>query len=96
MFFQEPTAMGYFEVYGSVPNFAGVDVALELANTPEGPAIIRVPAILTPTQDPDLRRASGVVPLAKYPVGDYVVRGIVTIDGKQVGRVIRTLRKATS
>ena len=96
MFFQEPTAMGYFEVYGSVTNFEDVDVALELATTPEGPAIVRVPAILTPTQDPALRRASGVVPLSKYPVGDYVVRGVVTIDGKQVGQVTRTLRKSTS
>jgi VWFA-related protein len=96
MFFQEPTAMGYFEVYGSGASFEDVDVAFELAGTPEGPAIIRVPAILTPTQDPDLRRASGVVPLSNYPVGDYVVRGIVTIDGKQAGKVIRTLRKSTS
>lgn len=95
-FFQEPTAMGYFEVYGALPDSEDVDVAFELASTPEGPAIVRVPAVLTPTQTPDLRRVSGVVPLESMPVGDYVVRGIVTIDGKQVGQVIRTLRKSVS
>jgi hypothetical protein len=95
-FFQEPTAMGYFEVYGPLPDSEDVDVAFELASTPDGPAIIRVPAILTPTRDPDLRRVSGVVPLEHMPVGDYVVRGILTIDGKQVGQVIRTLRKTMS
>jgi hypothetical protein len=93
-FFQEPTAMGYFEVYGPLPDSEDVDVAFELANTTDGPAIVRVPAILTPTHDPALRRVSGVVPLEAMPIGDYVVRGILTIDGKQVGQVIRTLRKS--
>ena len=67
--------MGYFEVYGSGTNFEDVDVAFELANTPKGRPSSASPAILTPTQDPALRRASGVVPLSNYPVGDYVVRG---------------------
>ena len=44
MFFQEPTAMGYFEVYGSLPNFEDVDVALELATTrPKAPRLSACP-----------------------------------------------------
>jgi VWFA-related protein len=89
----EPTAMGYFELYGPAEQAAAVAVALELASTPEGDAIVRVPAAITPTSDPQLRRASGVVPLQLMPAGDYIVRGIVTLDGKPIGQVARTLRK---
>jgi VWFA-related protein len=94
-FTQEPTAMGYFEVYGSLPNPEAVNVALELASSPDGPAIVRVPATLASTNNPELRRASGVVPLGSMPIGDYVVRGIISLDGKPIGQVTRTLRKSS-
>jgi VWFA-related protein len=94
-FIVEPTAMGYFEVYGALPNPEAASVALELATTLEGPAIVRVPATMSVTDDPLLRRVSGVVPLGAMPAGDYVVRGIVSVDGKELGQVTRTLRKAS-
>ena len=92
----EPTAMGYFELYGAVSDPDALDVALELAPTPEGEAIFRIPAALTATRDPQVRRAAGVVPIGAVPPGDYVVRAVVLVDGKQVGQILRTLRKSIS
>ena len=38
----------------------------------------------------------GALPIAALPPSDYVVRAIVSVDGRPVGRVLRTLRKATA
>ena len=42
---------------------------------------------------PERRMIVGAVPIAALPPGDYVVRAIVSVDGRPVGRVLRTLRK---
>jgi len=90
----EPTAMGFFELYGRVPDSSALSVAFELATAPDAEAVVRVPGILTVTREPDLRRAAGVVPLGALPPGDYVVRGVISLNGAPVGQVSRTLRKA--
>jgi hypothetical protein len=36
----------------------------------------------------------GTIDLAPLAPGDYLVRAIVTLNGKEIGRVTRTLRKA--
>lgn len=91
-FVEEPTAMGYFEIYGQPPP-GTLTVALELAAGVENPPIVRVPAALVLTSDPTRRTVSGVVPIAAEPPGDYVVRGVVSLDGKPLGHVTATLRK---
>ena len=93
-FNDQPTAMGFFELYGAVGDPSTLTVMFEVAADADAKALTRVPGILTVTREPDLRRASGVVPVGALPPGDYVVRAIVSIGGEPVGRVIRTLRKA--
>jgi hypothetical protein len=93
-FDDDPTAMGFLEVFGAVPAQAALGVSFELATTPDAPALVRVPGIVVETRQPDLRRASGVVPLAGIAPGDYVVRAVISIDGKPAGQVTRTLRKS--
>ena len=41
----------------------------------------------------DRRMVTGAIPIAPLAPGDYVVRAIVSVDGRPVGRVTRTLRK---
>jgi hypothetical protein len=95
-FSAEPTAMGFFEVYGTGPDGEKLSVAFELAAELDGPAIVRTPGTLTATREAGVRRASGVVPIAALPPGDYIIRGIVSLDGNPIGQVHRTLRKSAS
>jgi len=91
-FGKEPTAAGHFEIVGTPP--AGtLSVAMEIARTDDGPALVRVPGTVAATADAATRRATGVVPLANLAAGDYVVRAILNLDGEPVGRISRTLRK---
>lgn len=92
-FTADPTAMGLFEIYGAATGTLGV--ALELATSLDGRALIRVPATVVAGDDPQRRIGTGVVPTGALPPGDYVVRAIVTLDGRPIGLVYRTLRKAT-
>jgi VWFA-related protein len=90
-FESDPTAMGYFEIYGKP---AGeLTVVLEIASFEDGRALVRVPAAIVVAQGETRRVANGVVPIGGLPAGDYVVRGIVSVDGRPLGRVYRTLRK---
>jgi hypothetical protein len=92
LFGKEPTAMGYFEIYGRPP--AGtMTVALEIAESMDGKAITRVPGTIVPSADGNGATANGVVPIGGLATGDYVVRGIVSLDGRPVGRVARPLKK---
>jgi VWFA-related protein len=89
----EPTANGYFEMFGPPP--AGtLSVAMELATSEDGPALVRVPGTIVATTDADRRRATGVVPIGQLAPGDYVVRAVVSLDGKPLVTLARILRKS--
>lgn len=90
IFGAEPAAIAYLEVYGRSP--APV-VRLELAESEEGPALVSAPARLTETEDPERRVAVGALPLTGIFPGDYLVRVVITNDGRPVARATRTLRK---
>jgi hypothetical protein len=93
-FVKEPTAAGQFEIFGGPP--AGVlSVAMELAHTEDGPAIVRVPGAIVATSDVQRQRATGVVPVGNLAPGDYIIRGVISLDGAPIGRVTRVLRKAS-
>jgi VWFA-related protein len=84
----------YLELYGDPPIGTKLNVTLELAATPDGPALASaVATLLVARAEPDRRVATGEVPIALAPVGDSVIRAVVTLDGKVIGRVWRTLRK---
>jgi len=89
----EPAALGYFEIYGTSKT-AAVTAVLELAASPTGPAVASVPArVGQPTSD-GRRIVLGELPLTSVRPGDYVVRVTVSVDGKPVGSVMKTLRKS--
>jgi hypothetical protein len=106
----DQAAATYFEVYGKPPTPESITIRLEVAASADDrtlqsavPRIVTVPPDRQPTCDParaslpecqERRMAVGAVPIASLPPGDYVIRAIVSVDGRPVGRVLRTLRKS--
>jgi VWFA-related protein len=90
IFGDEQTAVIYLELYGRAREPV---VRLELAESVDGPAIVSATARITDTGDADRRIAIGALPIASIFPGDYLVRAVVTDDGKPLGRTTRTLRK---
>jgi hypothetical protein len=90
IFGAEPAAVVYVEMYGSMPEPA---VRIELAETADGPAVVSVPATVRAMSSGDRRMAVGAVPISSLFPGDYLVRVVVTNDGRPLGLATRTLRK---
>jgi hypothetical protein len=87
----EPAAIASFDIYGGAAGMR-LSVALELSRAPDGPALAAWPLALARANDWRVV-ATGAVPIGALPPGDYVVRGVVSLDDGTVGRVSRTLRK---
>lgn len=85
-------AFGYLEIY-EVPKNAALTVSLELAAAVDGPALIGSDVPLTPGPRDDTRIAFSGFAINDLPPGDIVMRATVSMDGKPVGRAVRTLRK---
>lgn len=95
VFGTDQAAVAYFEIYGAAPRPDSVTVRLELAESPDGRALLTaVPRVVN--QGEQRRLAIGALPIAPLSPGDYVVRAIVSVDGRPVGRITRTLRKSAS
>jgi hypothetical protein len=88
----EAKALGYFEVYG-VPKTATVTAAIEIAASASGPAVATAPAGVGAPGSDGRRVVLGEIPIDALRPGDHLVRIVVSVDGKPVGRVFRTLRK---
>lgn len=90
-FSSEPAAIGYLEVYGA-PAAAQLTGQLEIAATPTGPALATA---ATKVLDGGEGRKVilGGVSILELPASDVLLRMVVSLDGKPVGQVIRTLRK---
>ena len=93
LFGNDPSALAFLEIYGDAARAMGASVKLEVANTLDGPALVVAPAPTQQTGEEDRRMAAGTIPLGTLEPGDYVVRAVVTSDGRPLGRVYRTLRK---
>jgi len=89
----EPQAVAIFEIYGTPPRSSEITVRLELAPGEEETPILGAPATIRPGADADSQIVMGTLPIASLEPGDYVVRAIVNVNGKSVGRVLRTIRK---
>lgn len=87
----EPVAIGIVEIYGGVPG-ARLSTALEISATLHGPPLVAVPLAISRAGE-ERYVATGAIPLAALPPGDYIVRAMVGIEGQSLGRVMRTLRK---
>lgn len=92
-FSSEPVAIGLLEIYG-VPKGGTVTVDLDVVSSPEGAPIASAQTSVNPGSSEDMRRAFGGFNIGDLPPGDYLMRAIVSLDGKPVGRVVRTLRKS--
>ena len=84
----EPAALAYLELYGATA--APPTVTVELSLSADGPALLTMPAAVADTKDESRRFATAALPIGSLPAGDYVVRAIVSVDGKQA-RTYRTL-----
>lgn len=92
----DQAAVSYLEVYGRPPSADSVTVRVEVASGPDERAIVTAAARVMPQAGEDRRIVVGAVPIAALAPGDYLVRAIVSVDGRPVGRVHRTLRKSAS
>jgi VWFA-related protein len=95
VFGNDQAAVGYFEIYGPAPKSDSVTVRMDLANGPDDRALTTAVARVV-TQGDNRRIAIGAFPIASFPPGEYVVRATVSVDGRPVGRITRTLRKSPS
>jgi hypothetical protein len=89
----EPIAIGLLEIYG-VPKGGTVTVDLDVASSPDAAPLATAQTTVNPGSTEDMRVAFGGFSIASLAPGDYLMRAIVSLDGKPVGRVFRTLRKA--
>ncbi len=93
VFTTDSSATAFLEVYGDAEKAMGVSIKLEIANSPDGPALAVATVPSEQAFDGDRRMAVGAIPLGALEPGDYIVRAVVTSDGKPLGTVYRTLRK---
>ena len=92
LFGADPAMVGALEIYG-VPKGATVTVQLELAESEQGPALAKTPASLASGPGEDGRTAYGGFTIEALKPGDYVLRAIVSVDGKEAGRATASVRK---
>lgn len=85
--------MAYAEIYGALASADTLGVRFEVARSIEGEPVASVTGSVRSSGDTTRRAALGTVDLAALPVGDHLVRAIITLNGAEVGRVTRTLRK---
>lgn len=93
-FTNEPVATAYLELYGGAAGTA-VTARVEIARTPNGPALIAVPLAIEAAGE-NRYASRGAVPIGSLPPGDYLVRALVAVEGHPMTRVVRTLRKAAA
>ena len=88
----QQAAVGYLEIYG-VTKTSAVVVSLELASSPDGPALATTDTTVQAGGAEDMRIAFGGFAIGGLAPGDYLMRAVVSVDGKPVGRSTHTLRK---
>jgi VWFA-related protein len=85
---------GFLELY-NVPLLGGSPtVRLELAATPDGPALASAEMTVATAAPADRRIARGTVTVpATAPTGDLILRATVSLDGRTLGSLTRTIRR---
>jgi hypothetical protein len=92
-FTTEPVAIGLLEIY-NVPTNGAVAVNLDVVSTPDGQPLATAETTIGRGSADDARTAIGGFGIDNLPPGDYLMRAVVLLDGKPVGRAVRTLRKS--
>jgi hypothetical protein len=88
----DQAAVGVLELYG-VPKGAAVAVRLELADSEQSVPLANATTNIAQGPGDDARTAFGGFAISGLQPGDYLLRAIVTVDGKEAGRATQTLRK---
>lgn len=91
LFGPERVGVAYIEVYDA-PETAELSVRFEVARSATGPALGTVAGTVE-KGDAGASTAFGAFSVEALPPGDYQVRAIVTVDGKETGQASQTLRK---
>jgi hypothetical protein len=91
-FANESIAIGMLEIYG-VPKGSAVTMNLDVVPTLDAPPLASAQTTVSPGRAEDMRVGFGAFSIAALPPGEYLMRATVSLDGKPVGRVVRTLRK---
>lgn len=90
----DAVAVAYLEMSGRVPPQVPVSVTMEIGETLDGPPLGTIPArVVTSARDPERFAVTAAIPINGLLPGDFIVRAVISVDGKPVGRVLRTLRK---
>jgi len=92
-FTDETVAIGLLEVY-DIPKGGAVVVQLDVASSTDGPSLATAETQIGKGSGEDAVMAIGGFGIDNLPAGDYLMRATVTLNGKPVGRVMRTIRKA--
>jgi hypothetical protein len=92
-FKNESIAIGMLQIYG-VPKNANIKLDLDVASAADGVALATADTTVTPARADDQRIAFGGFRIDSLAAGDYLMRAVVSLDGKPVGKVVRTLRKS--
>jgi VWFA-related protein len=92
-FGNESAGVGYFEIYGTPYRASELTAKIEIASITEGPALVASAATLRQPDDEARRIAIAPLAIGSLPPGDYLVRAIVSINGRPAATVSRTLRK---
>jgi len=92
-FKDESVAIGMLQIYG-VPKGGNVKMELDVSPTSDGAALATADTTVMPARADDQRIAFGGFSIDSLAPGDYLMRAVVSLDGKPVGKVVRTLRKS--
>jgi hypothetical protein len=84
---------GYLEFYGDLPFGLGANRQFEIADSPQGPALVSVPARVLASPQATRFVITGDVPAARIAPGDHLLRALISINDKPVLRTSRTFRK---
>ena len=93
-FVKEPTAAGQCEIFGVAPERGCCP-----SQWSSRPARTVPRWCACPARSPRRQTSSAVVPPESYPVanlapGDYILRGVLSLNGAPIGTVTRVLREA--
>lgn len=82
--------LAYVDLYASAPaTFEAASVALEIAETPDGPALLAIQAPVGPGRHAGSRVAGGALAARLLPPGRYLARARIARAGAPAGTLIR-------
>lgn len=91
----EVAASAYLELHSTeAARLADAAVRVEVAATPNAPALIKADAIVSPTTSPERKLVLGEIALDDLAPGAYVARAVVQLGGDPVARILRPFRYA--